>query len=61
MAQQTALVADACKAGSRIEWHLYPDLDHSGAVNGSLVDSIKFVQKAFSGENITGNCKAAGY
>ncbi|TKJ68566.1 lipase [Pseudomonas viridiflava] len=61
VAQQTALVTDACKAGSRIEWHLYPDLDHSGAVNGSLVDSVKFVQKAFSGENITGNCKAAGY
>jgi len=29
-------------------------------VNGSLVDSIKFVQKAFSGANITGNCKAVG-
>lgn len=56
--QQTALVADACKAGSRIEWHFYPELDHSGTVNGSLTDSLKFVHKAFSGEPITGNCKA---
>lgn len=58
VAQQTALVADACKAGSRVEWHLYPELDHSGAVNGSLVDSVPFVRKAFSGERITGNCNA---
>ncbi len=57
VAQQTALVADACKAGSRIEWHFYPELDHSGTVNGSLVDSVKFVRKAFSGEYMTGNCK----
>ncbi|MBD8809167.1 MULTISPECIES: lipase family protein [Pseudomonas syringae group] len=58
VAQQAALVADACKAGSRIEWHFYPQLDHSGTVNGSLADSLKFVRKAFSGEDITGNCKA---
>ncbi|WP_442964523.1 alpha/beta fold hydrolase [Pseudomonas sp. CDFA 610] len=58
VAQQTALVADACKAGSRIEWHFYPELDHSGTVNGSLTDSLKFVHQAFSGEPITGNCKA---
>ncbi|CAE6864835.1 hypothetical protein R69746_08027 [Paraburkholderia aspalathi] len=55
---QAALVADACKAGDRIEWHLYPELDHSGSVNGSLPDSSIFVRKAFSGESITGNCRA---
>ncbi|CAM3164204.1 lipase [Pseudomonas floridensis] len=56
--QQTALVTDACKAGSRIEWHLYPELDHSATVNGSLNDSTQFVRKAFAGEVITGNCRS---
>ncbi|HET9160501.1 MAG TPA: lipase family protein, partial [Caulobacteraceae bacterium] len=54
---QESLVRDACKAGAVIEWHLYPDLDHSGTVNGSRQDSAPFVKKAFSGEKITGNCK----
>ncbi|WGS54856.1 alpha/beta fold hydrolase [Paraburkholderia sp. D15] len=53
---QVALVTDACKAGDRIEWHLYPELDHSATVNGSLPDSTTFVAKAFSGERIGGNC-----
>ena len=53
---QRSLVQDACKAGSRIEWHLYPDFDHSGTVNGSRGDSTPFVKKAFAGEPITGNC-----
>jgi pimeloyl-ACP methyl ester carboxylesterase len=53
---QESLVRDACKAGARIEWHVYPDLDHSGTVNGSRPDSTPFVKKAFAGEKITGNC-----
>ena len=53
---QQALVTDACKADARIEWHLYPTLDHSGTVNGSLGDSTPFVKKAFAGEKLTGNC-----
>lgn len=53
---QQALVRDACKAGDRVEWHFYPALDHSGAVNGSLGDSIGFVRRAFAGEAIKGNC-----
>ncbi|OWP73502.1 lipase [Pseudomonas sp. K2I15] len=53
---QKALVRDACKAGDRIEWHFYPQLDHSATVNGSLVDSAPFVRKAFAGEVIVGNC-----
>lgn len=53
---QQALVRDACKAGDRVEWHFYPALDHSGAVNGSLDDSIGFVRRAFAGEAIKGNC-----
>lgn len=27
---QIALVKDACTAGDRVEWHYYPQLDHSG-------------------------------
>ncbi|OIN53460.1 lipase family protein [Pseudomonas costantinii] len=54
---QKALVRDACKAGDRVEWHFYPELDHSGAVNGSLGDSTSFVRRAFAGEAIAGNCE----
>ncbi|NWD77352.1 alpha/beta fold hydrolase [Pseudomonas gingeri] len=53
---QQALVHAACKAGDRIEWHLYPALDHSATVNGSLPDSTLFVAKAFAGQQIVGNC-----
>jgi pimeloyl-ACP methyl ester carboxylesterase len=55
-AGQKRLVKDACAAGSVIEHHVYPDLDHSGVVNGSLVNSTPFVKKAFAGEAIAGNC-----
>ena len=53
---QERLFVDACKAGAVIERHVYPALDHSGAVNGSLQDSTPFVKKAFAGEPIAGNC-----
>lgn len=53
---QDRLFADACKAGTVIERHVYPPLDHSGTVNGSLGDSTPFVRKAFAGEAIAGNC-----
>lgn len=53
---QERLFKDACAAGTVIEHKVYPDLDHSGAVNGSLADSTPFVAKAFAGEAIAGNC-----
>jgi pimeloyl-ACP methyl ester carboxylesterase len=53
---QLLLGADACANGTRIEQHVYPKLDHSGAVNASTVDSVVFVRKAFAGEEIAGNC-----
>jgi pimeloyl-ACP methyl ester carboxylesterase len=53
---QERLFTDACAAGSVIERHVYPALDHSGVVNGSLKDSTPFVKKAFAGEAIAGNC-----
>lgn len=55
---QDRLRQDACAQGSRIEFHLYPELNHSGTVNGSLADSTPFVAKAFAGEDIPGNCPA---
>ena len=57
---QQSLVKDACRAGARIEWRLYPELDHSGAVNGSRGDSTPFVKKAFAGERVAGNCGQSG-
>jgi pimeloyl-ACP methyl ester carboxylesterase len=53
---QKALVRDACKVGDRVEWHFYPELDHSATVNGSLGDSTGFVRRAFAGAVIGGNC-----
>jgi pimeloyl-ACP methyl ester carboxylesterase len=53
---QQSLVRDACRAGAVIEWRLYPELDHSGAVNGSRQDSTPFVRQAFAGQPIAGNC-----
>ncbi|CAN7703114.1 lipase family protein [Caballeronia sp. LjRoot31] len=55
---QVALVTNACEVGDRIEWHVYPGLDHSGTVNGSLPDSTQFVARAFAGEHIIGNCES---
>jgi pimeloyl-ACP methyl ester carboxylesterase len=55
---QLQLGADACAKGSTVEQHVYPELNHSGAVNGSAVDSVLFVQKAFAGKKIDGNCGA---
>ncbi|MBV9139446.1 MAG: hypothetical protein JO115_00720 [Pseudonocardiales bacterium] len=53
---QQRLASDACAAGSTVELHIYPGLDHSPTVNASLVDSIPFARKAFAGQPITGNC-----
>lgn len=55
---QLKLGDDACAKGATIEQHLYPELDHSGTVNGSTADSVVFVRKAFAGEKITSNCEA---
>lgn len=57
---QERLFKDACAAGTVIEHHVYPALDHSGTVNGSLADSTPFVKKAFAGEAIAGNCPTPG-
>ncbi|WP_241263134.1 lipase family protein [Parahaliea mediterranea] len=53
---QQALVKDACAAGAVIEAHFYRRGTHSSVVNGSTEDSSVFVEAAFSGVDITGNC-----
>ncbi|MGJ8535834.1 MAG: alpha/beta hydrolase [Parasphingopyxis sp.] len=53
---QASFARNACAAGSTIEAHLYPDLDHRGVVLGSRPDSLPFVQAAFAGDEISGNC-----
>jgi hypothetical protein len=55
---QLSLAADACKAGTVIQSHVYPGLDHSGAVNGSTRESSAFVEAVFAGKPVAGNCKA---
>lgn len=57
---QQRLAADACAAGSTIELHIYPGLDHSPTVNTSLMDSIPFARKVFAGQPVTGNCLTNG-
>ncbi len=54
---QIALVKAACAAGSIVEAHLYPGLDHSGTMNGSLADSMPFVRRVLAGEPIAPRCE----
>ena len=53
---QSAFMRDACAAGSTIEAHLYPELNHRQVVPGSTGESLAFVKAAFAGETISGNC-----
>jgi hypothetical protein len=53
---QYGTAAAACQAGSIVETHYYPGQDHGGAVNASLVDSVPFVKKLFTGQPVAGNC-----
>lgn len=60
-AMQKSVVDGACAAGSTIEWHVYPGLDHSGTVNRSFTDSRLFAQHVMAGHAIAGTCpQAAG-
>lgn len=56
LAAGKALAEDACKAGTTVELHVYPQRDHSGAVNQSLHDSIPFARKALAGQPIKPVC-----
>lgn len=56
---QAAFMRDACAAGTVVEAHLYTDLDHRQVVPGSTGESLPFVQAAFAGDAIKGNCDAS--
>lgn len=56
---QKALVRDACKAGTRIQFHLYPGLDHSGTLNPSFADSRLFARQLLEGRPVETNCPAS--
>lgn len=57
---QKALVDAACAAGSTIEAHVYPGLDHSGTVNRSFADSRLFARRVMAGEAIAATCAPEG-
>lgn len=58
-AQQVRLAKDACAAGTRVQQHVYPGLDHSATVNASLADSIPFVRRLLAGEPVASTCGAS--
>jgi hypothetical protein len=53
---QYNFVMAACHAGSAVDMHNYPGMDHNGTMNPSLADSIPFVKKLLAGQQIDGNC-----
>jgi hypothetical protein len=55
-AQQYNAVVGMCAAGTQVEWHTYPGLTHNGAVNGSLRDSLPFVERVLAGKAVQGTC-----
>ncbi|MDZ4375181.1 MAG: lipase family protein [Phenylobacterium sp.] len=55
-AGQMQLAQEACDAGTVVEAHVYPGLDHAGTVNGSLKDSVPFARKVLAGEPIAPRC-----
>jgi pimeloyl-ACP methyl ester carboxylesterase len=58
---QAGLVKSACAEGATIQAHVYDGFDHLTVLNHSTVDSIPFVEAAFAGETLSGNCQALPY
>ena len=58
---QAGFVKAACASGVSVEAHLYEGFDHLTVLNHSQIDSKPFVARAFSGEEISGNCKSLPY
>lgn len=56
---QLQLVADACKAGTRVWAHLYKGLDHSQTVMASTGDSAAFTHAVMSGDTVPSRCHPA--
>lgn len=59
-ARQVELADRLCAAGTRVTHHIYKDVDHSGAVNLSLRDSLPFVRRLLAGQPVAPTCPAKG-
>ncbi|MFK7915678.1 MAG: lipase family protein [Pseudomonadales bacterium] len=55
---QAHFVKQACAAGTRVTAFAYKGFDHLSVLNHSLQDSMPFVKRALSGDNVVGNCGA---
>jgi hypothetical protein len=56
---QTALASIICQSGGIVQHHIYQGLDHSGAVNASLKDSLPFVRQLMAGQAPVNTCEPA--
>lgn len=54
-----ALVNDLCRHGNIVEARIYPDQDHSGVVNSTAADAIRFAKAAIAGSEIEAMCRPA--
>lgn len=46
----------ACAAGSTVERHYYPNVDHAGTTTASQPDSIPFARKVLAGQSVASAC-----
>jgi len=53
---QYNFVSALCEAGTKVEFHAYPGLDHGATVNASLADSMPFVARLQRGEPASSSC-----
>lgn len=58
-ALQLGLVKAACAAGTVVQSHIYPGLNHSETVNASLPDSAAFTKAVMSGKAVKSTCSTA--
>lgn len=54
---QLQIVEQACRAGSRVEAHVYAGRDHSSAVNPSFRQSVEFARKVMAGSAPDATCR----
>ncbi len=50
-------VGRMCKAGDRVDFLRYPNLDASGVMAASTADQISWIRARFAGDNAPSNCR----
>jgi hypothetical protein len=50
-------VSRMCKAGDRVDFLRYPNLDASGVMGASAADQISWIKARFAGDNAPSNCR----